>query len=264
LKIIVRILKILKKIKNIFLSFILPGDFFYFSCRGFCLCCDKKVKFVSYDSWLRDYFYCKKCKSIPRERALILTIEKYFPDWRKLNIHESSPGNRGASLKLKNFCSGYISSQFYAGYPSGTTINNTRNEDLENQTFEDESFDIVITQDVFEHIYNPEKAFNEIARTLKKGGCHIFTVPLVNKHNPTEIWATKGANNETVFLKNPEYHNNPIDEKGSPVTMHWGYDIVGFIRDKSGLDTKIEYIDNLEYGIRAEFIEVLVSKKNYI
>ena len=43
--------------------------------------------------------------------------------------------------------------------------------------------------------------------------------------------------------------------------MHWGFDIVDFIEEKSGLNTVIEHIDNLEYGIRAELIEVLVSKK---
>ncbi|MEM4260463.1 MAG: hypothetical protein QXG00_04460 [Candidatus Woesearchaeota archaeon] len=43
--------------------------------------------------------------------------------------------------------------------------------------------------------------------------------------------------------------------------MHWGYDIVDFIKEKSGLDTIIEYIDDLNYGIRAEYIEVLVSFK---
>ncbi len=42
------------------------------------------------------------------------------------------------------------------------------NEDLENQTFQNESFDIVITQDVMEHIYDPGKAFAEVARTFKK------------------------------------------------------------------------------------------------
>jgi hypothetical protein len=67
---------------------------------------------------------------------------------------------------------------------------------------------------------------------------------------------------ETLFfLKTPEWHGNPVDAKGSPVTIHWGFDIVDFIKEKSGLNTTIEYIDDLHFGIRAEFIEVLVSKK---
>jgi hypothetical protein len=120
---------------------------------------------------------------------------------------------------------------------------------------------LVITQDVFEHIYNPTEAFKEIARTLKPGGAHIFTVPIVNKHRKTELWAVKDETGEPLFCKTPEWHGNPIDSKGSPVTMHWGYDIVSYIKAVSGLETEIECIDDLHFGIRAELIDVLVTRK---
>jgi SAM-dependent methyltransferase len=192
---------------------------------------------------------------------LILTIEKFYPNWRDLKIHESSPAKRGASMKLKNECKSYLATQYFPYQTPGGTVNGFRNEDLERQTFPDESFDLVITQDVMEHVYEPVAAFAEIARTLKKGGAHIFTTPLVNKFKKTEVWAKKGDDGKPIFLNTPEYHGNPIDPKGSPVTMHWGFDIVEFIKDCSGLETTIEYIDDLNYGIRAEFIEVLVSVK---
>jgi len=191
----------------------------------------------------------------------MLVVEKYYPHWRKLIIHESSPAKRGASVRLKQQCERYLATQYFPHQTLGEIVNGFRNEDLERQTFPDESFDLVITQDVMEHVYNPAAAFAEIARTLKKGGAHIFTTPLVNKFKKTEVWAKKGNDGKPIFLNTPEYHGNPIDPKGSPVTMHWGFDIVEFIRDCSGLETTIEYIDDLNYGIRAEFIEVLVSIK---
>jgi SAM-dependent methyltransferase len=238
----------------------LPVEF-HFRQKGYCPCCEKEVVFQSNNSWLRDHFICNNCASIPRERALMVTIEKYFSNWRNLDIHESSPAGRGASLRLKNNVKNYIASQYYPNKPFGSIVNDCINQDLENQTFSDETFDIVISQDVMEHIYNPEKAFSEIARTLKKGGAHIFTVPIINKHKKTEVWAVKGEDGNPVFLKEPEWHGNPVDTQGSPVTMHWGFDIVDFIKKQSGLETTIEYIDNLDFGIRAEYIEVLVSKK---
>lgn len=234
---------------------------FYLSHKGYCYCCDSEVLFEATNNWLRDYLVCPKCYSLPRERALMYIIQTYYPNWKQLAIHESSPAIRGASLKLKTNVKDYIASQYYPNQPFGKIIDGFQNEDLENQTFKNDSFDIVVTQDVMEHIYEPAKAFAEIGRTLKKGGAHIFTVPIINKHNETEIWATKGQNGEPVFLKNPEWHGNPVDEKGSPVTMHWGFDIVNFIQEKSGLKTRIEYINNLDLGIQAEYIEVLVTQK---
>ena len=108
----------------------------------------------------------------------------------------------------------------------------------------------------------PDKDFKEINRTLKKGGAHIFSVPLVNKHQKTERWAIKGENGEPKFLFEPDWHVNPIEKNGSPVTMHWGYDIVEFIKTYVNGHSTIEYINDLNYGIRAEYIEIIVSKKN--
>ena len=169
--------------------------------KGYCYTCDHKVVFSSQQAWFRDWYKCSNCGSIPRERALMYVIEKFYPKWRQLSIHESSPGNRGASIKLKNNCPGYQTSQYFSGFPLGEIHSSGwRNEDLENQTFADETFDIVISQDVMEHIFNPEKAFSEIARTLKQGGAHIFTVPIVNKEKPSRVRATLEANGEINYL----------------------------------------------------------------
>lgn len=241
---------------------ILTSTDYYFRYSGFCVCCEKNVSFISFNSWLRDNFYCNNCGSIPRERALMHVIESNYPDWKDLYIHESSPEQRGASIKLKNYCKNYISSQYYNDSEPGKLINGHYNENLENQSFDNESFDIVISQDVMEHVLNPEKAFLEIARTLKPGGAHIFTVPLVNKHKPSEKWAELDSEGKLVFLNEPEYHGNPIDPQGSPVTMHWGFDIIEHIKKFSGLNSEIIHIDNLELGIRAEYIEVIISRKD--
>lgn len=248
------------KIKKRLLKRFLPNGF-YLNHKGFCPCCDKEVVFESKSSWLRDNYFCLNCQSIPRQRALMLTIEKLYPNWKNLDIHETSPSGGGASNKLKNNCKNYLETQFFPQKPYGTIINNFRNENIEQQTFPDESFDLVISQDVMEHVYHPDKAFNEIARTLKKGGAHIFTVPIYTKHKKSEVWATLGDNGKPVFLKTPEFHGNPVDPEGSPVTMHWGFDIVDFIKETSGLETTIEYIYDLKFGIWAEYNEVFVSYK---
>ena len=128
-------------------------------------------------------------------------------------------------------------------------------------TFADESFDLFITQDVMEHIFDPAKAFQEIARILKPGGAHIFTVPLINKENQSACWASRDDKGEIIHHQEPEYHGNPVDDKGALVTMHWGYDIAEFIQREAQTPTTIVMLDNLDMGIRAEYIEVLISRK---
>ncbi len=234
----------------------------FLSNDGYCITCDSETTFCSDNEWLRDYYLCKKCRSIPRERALMFCIERFYPNWRELRIHESSPLGRGASTKLKKYCSLYVPTHFLPDFQLGEIHpSGFRNEDLESQTFLDEYFDLVITQDVMEHIFDPARAFAEIGRTLKQGGAHIFTVPLVNKEKPSEVWAQRDVDGNINYIREPEYHGNPVDAKGSLVTMHWGYDICDLIFKSSGLLSTIIFIDNLDLGIRAEYVEVLISRK---
>jgi SAM-dependent methyltransferase len=233
-----------------------------FTNYGFCYCCNKNTRFSASDDWWRESYKCELCGSIPRERALMYCIEKFYPAWNKLVIHESSPVNRGTSLRLKSEAEGYIPSQYLPGHKSGQIVNEIRCEDLEKLSFPNNSVDLHISQDVFEHIFNPAAAFKEIARTLKPGGAHIFTTPLINKASPTLRCAKKKRDGSVEYLLNPpEYHNNPVSSEGSLVTMHWGYDIVDYIYQACGLVTEIMYIDDLDLGIRAEYIEVLVTRK---
>ncbi len=232
-----------------------------FKNSGYCPICAKQVKFIATDHWFRDYYLCQSCHSIPRERALMYVIQTYFPQWQELVIHESSPLNRGTSQRLALECNGYIPSHYYPDGKPGGIVNGFRCENLEALTFPNESIDLHITQDVMEHVFSPSKAFQEIKRTLRPGGAHIFTVPLVNKNAPSKMRAKLSDNGEIICTEPPIYHGNPINEKGSLVVTDWGFDICEKIFEASGLFTHMIYIDNLSMGIRAELIEVLVTFK---
>lgn len=183
------------------------------------------------------------------------------PHWRRLRLHESSPVMRGASVRLSRECPGYVGTQFFPDVARGATRDGWRCEDLEAMTFADESVDLHVTQDVFEHIFHPDRAFREIARTLTPGGLHVFTTPLVNKCAPTERCAVLRPDGSIEHLRVPEYHGNPVSSGGALVTMRWGYDICEQIHRESGLFTTMHHLDLHEMGIHAEYIEVLVTRK---
>jgi SAM-dependent methyltransferase len=226
-----------------------------FQNKGYCPTCSSHVTFYSTDAWLRDHYACSHCGSIPRDRALMTVIETYFPNWKNLTIHESSPVKRGASMRLLHECKGYTSSQYFPGVKSGEYQEKVLCENLESLSFSADSIDLHITQDVMEHVFHPAVAFREIARTLKPGGAHIFTVPLVNKNNPTKI-RSKLVDGQIKYLEPPVYH-----AENTLVTFDWGFDICQYIFDACGLFTHIVTIDDLSKGIRAEFIEVLITIK---
>lgn len=190
-------------------------------------------------------------------------LKMNYPDWARLAIHEAGPVPRGVSARCARECPAYVVSQYdpSIGFGARNPERGYRSEDLEAQTFPDGAFDLVITQDVFEHLFEPDKAIKEIARTLRPGGAHICTVPIVLKGQPSRRRARRRDDGQVEHLLEPAYHGNPMDPNGSLVVMDWGYDIAEYLDAQSGLNTTIYFIDNMDRGIRAEFIEVLVSRK---
>jgi SAM-dependent methyltransferase len=227
--------------------------------HGYCPCCEESTVFKSEHTWLRDNYKCSSCKSIPRERAISYVIDSIFPNLTNISIHESSPGHRGASLKLKNKCKNYTPSHFYPS-SQDSVVNGFRNINLHRQEFDDEQFDLVVTQDVFEHLPFPKLALLEIKRTLKSGGYFISTIPLVNRFKATVQWAEL-VENKVHFLYAPDYHGNPIDPNGSPVFWHFGYDLASRFVEWSDMETIIFNNTIPDYGIEAELIDVIVCKK---
>jgi SAM-dependent methyltransferase len=234
----------------------------YFESWGYCTTCPGPTRFTAENPWFRDHYLCTACGSIPRERALMLVLEERFPEWRDLLIHESSPAPRGASARMARECARYVPSQYFPDVPPGGERHGVRCENLEALTFSDASIDLHVTQDVFEHLFDPAAAWREIARTLRRGGAHVCTVPLVNKAQPSRRRARRSPDGDVEHLLPPEHHGNPISQEGSLVTIDWGFDITRHIQDACDLVTELVVIDRLDYGIRAEYIEVLVSWKN--
>lgn len=227
--------------------------------RGYCTICERNVFFAETGPWLRDQYICLSCHSIPRNRALLKVLGQHFPSWRELYIHESSPGG-ASSDKIRRECSRLVVSQFFSDVPRGEFRDSQRSEDLESLTFPDNSFDLVITQDVFEHVLRPERAFAEIARTLKPDGAHVFTAPYY-RGRKTVIRARAGKSGDVEHLMQPDYHGNPIDPEGSLVVTEWGDDICDFIFHASAMTTSIFSFFDRRLGLRGEFLDVFVSRK---
>ena len=225
---------------------------------GYCPICEKQTFYYLEGVWIRDQLFCARCRSIPRWRALIHVLETFFPDWRDLSIHESSPGGP-ASEKISSECKKYVPTHYFPDIETGKMKDGFLSMNIEHQDFKSESFDLVITQDVFEHVLHPDKGFEEIARTLKPGGAHVFTVPWYY-WKETFIRAN-AQDGEIKYLAEPEYHGNPIDDNGSLVITEWGWGIVDYIYKNANLTTTVLRIQDKHLGIDGEFVEVFISRK---
>ena len=185
---------------------------FVYERDGYCIICSAPRRFYAKYDWYRDWLFCSDCGSVPRERALALVLERVEPNWRDKSIHESSPEPRGISLKLQENCPRYIATQYFPGYELGASVNSVRNENIEISTFDDRSFDLVITLDVMEHVNNPDKVIADVFRTLAPGGRYIFTVPTDKGRIETKRVALYLDDGNVEHYEAPEYHGNPVND----------------------------------------------------
>jgi ubiquinone/menaquinone biosynthesis C-methylase UbiE len=121
---------------------------------------------------------------------------------------------------LKDNCAEFHFSEYFPGHKSGEQVDGIRNEDATNLSFEDESFDIITSNQVFEHIYEDVKAYKECWRTLKHGGSLVFAVPMHDTPSTEQVAILK--NEKIEWLSTPEFHSSRSTGPNS-VPVFWRF-----------------------------------------
>lgn len=237
-----------------------PEQPFHLRIDGVCPICGPAI-FEANHPYLRGSLICKGCQSRPRERALALVLIEILPNWRDLDVHESSPADRGISAKLRREARKYVGSHYYPDVAFGEVVEGHRNENLECQTFPDEVFDLVVSLDVHEHLFNPGAAYREVHRTLKPGGLYIHTFPIERTQVPAAKRRASLEEGEVVHHEPPQYHGNPIGDGKVLVTWNFGYDIHEQIAAWAPFNVSITRFHNQSAGVLGAYTEVVVCKK---
>ena len=224
--------------------------------RGWCACCRADTEFVETGAWLRDQYLCVGCQSIPRWRAVNLTLDKYFPLWAQATIHESSPSNDF----IRRYCQHYSYSYFFEGVPLGKEHQGARCENLEQLTFADDTFDLFVTQDVLEHVFQPDRAIREILRVVKPGGAHVFTAP---KHKGLRRTCQRAKldGGTVVHMLEAQYHGNPIGDGRALVTWDYGDDFELCLWEWCEYPTVTYVVRDRHFGLDGEYLEVFITRK---
>jgi len=223
--------------------------------RGYCVVCDETVEFV-YD-WqytsvprinFRERMNCSICELNNRQRGIANVIFQvleglYIPDMNTSKTTYQPDIQVSSFKKTIYFCEqvtpmfkalfdkmskthNIIGSEFL-GYDiaPGEVINEIRNENALELSFDDESLDMIVSNDVLEHIPDINVALQEAYRTLKEDGHLVFTIPFHSAYAKSKQRA-QILNGYTHHIEEAMYHANPvIPDAGSLVFYDFGWDI---------------------------------------
>lgn len=211
---------------------------------GKCIVCGRSTVFVCTDpSSLRNSMECFFCRSSSRNRhvAQVILTELAREVGALADLHRKSLAiyNADCGGALSSVLAGmptYTCSGFFPEITPGTMVEpGVYCQDLERLSFQDASFDVVITEDVLEHVRHYQTALEEIHRVLKPGGCHIFTVPFFFDR-PTLVRVDTTGETDVNLLP-PEYHGDSI--RGRILAYRTlGFDLFGLLTS-IGFETRV-------------------------
>lgn len=220
---------------------------FRYHRTGRCNICGKLTIFGCTDlADARNNMACFYCISPSRKRHIAkLMLNTLFPGTQSISKVSNHSGLKIYNLdtddafeKIFQNNAGYFCSEYSRITESGKDIGPRKStQNVESLTFENEMFDVVISEDMFEHVRDYKKGYREIFRVLKPGGYHIFTVPFMFDR-PTLVRVDTDGPSDIEILP-PEYHG---EKNGKKILAYrtFGLDLLDFLKNV-GYETVVDF-----------------------
>ena len=244
-----------------------------FLVDGLCHVCQRTVSFLvdfaySYEvdgiltpNW-RERLVCPRCNLNNRMRAAIHVLEQecLVPSTASIYITERTTAlYRAISLRYPNT----IGSEFLGDSVGlgGTNSQGIRNEDLTRLTFPDDAFDAVLSFDVLEHVPDFGAGLAQCLRCLKPGGTLLFSVPFRFDLEHNVVRARVESNGTVKHCLPPEYHGDPLCDKGILCYHDFGWELFDKLRSVGFEEATALLYWSLTYGYLGGNQYLFVAKK---
>lgn len=183
-----------------------------------CRCCNGLTVVLSLDS-SGEVSRCIRCGANFRYELMADYLRQSGLNLRALDIVELDPDP--PLRPILSVGKSYLRTFYAADLPPGSSrTDGARCEDITRLTLPDQSVDLLVSSEVLEHVPDLQQAGREIARVLRPGGCHVFTVPTVDKGPTLRRACFEGG--ALKHLETPEYHGDPLG-KGQGILAFWTF-----------------------------------------
>lgn len=239
-------LKLYQEIGSLLRAKIQDSDYVFF-----CDVCEKVSRSISSKDWnLRNQIICQSCHHGGRIRHSYKVIQSVIEDFalpRRLIFEQITDFKKLIDLKFEGFRGvEYLGGDKTPGelYPLKEGL--VEHQDMCSLSYDDQSYDLICSFDVLEHVYDINKALSEMYRVLSHGGSAVLTVPFYDNFNKT-LKRADIVNDELIHFQPEHYHLNPVESSGALVFNDFGLDLFDMFYN-AGFDVRLSLGANLENG----------------
>jgi SAM-dependent methyltransferase len=211
---------------------------------------------------LRETLRCRHCLSKMRDRTLAAGLLDVMADRfgvradtveeladrmpEHVRVLDTDANGRIGRLLAKH--PGTVLSLYQPDHGNGATLRpGVVNVDLQQMPFPDESFDLILTTEVMEHVRYVDTAHLEIARCLRPGGSYLFTVPYDDSMETT--WQLIDPVTDEELVHPPHMHGDPgLRDEGIKSYRVFGRDLIDQLGD-AGLDVEFLAMERPDVGV---------------
>lgn len=195
---------------------------------NYCQICGNKSEFGDFGNPVRRATQCLLCGSLERHRFLYIVYQVLFlGEKRKINLLHMAPekGLYDILIKRKNiaYFAADIDPEFYP-------LVRCQKEDFTGMSYGNETFDVILSNQVMEHIEDEKKFLAEMMRVLKDDGIAIINLP----YNPKAEKTYEDAN-----IKNSSDRKEAFGQ-GDHVRLY-GRDVSTRLEDAGFIVNQIKY-----------------------
>ena len=178
----------------------------------------------------RESLRCERCGASNRHRAAIHIIEGIVGA-EPLDIYlteQTTPlHDRITARYPRTVPSEYLGS----ARTVEPRFKSLRHEDITRLSFAADSFDVVLSFDVLEHVPRTfREGLREVYRVLRPGGQFLFSVPFDLDSELTLIRAKVNPDGSVDHLLEPELHVDPMADQGILCFQNFGWDLFDDLR----------------------------------
>lgn len=171
---------------------------------------------------------CVRCGASAIHLSIGAALHAYVPNLAACDAYELSARGPLAAW-LRRHARSLAVSEYLPDVAAGCQRDGVRSEDVQCLTFADASFDLVTHSEVLEHVPDDARAFAQLHRVLRPGGCMVFTVPLHGGERTIERARLRDGRIE--HLLPPAYHRDPLrGGAGILAFRDYGRDILDRLR----------------------------------